>query len=172
MVDLFLLNLARIAVVPMNLKPLLLAAWLSILGACALPPDKPVSPPPESGLGVAAVSAELARVAALTPEQRRRELAALDAERRLDDARRFQQAALLEREDGSEAHERALKSLAAIDDATPRARAVIELLKRALRTRIELRQQSAQAQVLQEKLDQIKALEKSLQQHSAPPRTP
>ncbi len=156
----------------MNLQPVLLAAWLSMLSACALPPEKPALPPPESGLGVAAVSAELARVAALGPEQRRRELAALDGERRLDDARRFQLAALLEREEGVEAFERALKSLAAIDDANPRARAVIDLLKRGLRARIELRQQSAQAQLLQEKLDQIKALEKSLQQHSAPVRTP
>lgn len=130
------------------------------------------APPPENGLDIVAVSAELARVAALAPEQRRHELVALDAERRVDDGKRFQYAALLEREEGIEAFERALKSLGAIDAATPRARAVIELMKRALRARIELRQQSAQAQVLQEKLDQIKALEKSLQQHSTPPRTP
>lgn len=154
----------------MNPTPFLLAVTLLLGGCAAL--ERPVLPVIESGLGPATLAGELARVAALTPEQRRRELATLDAERRLDDARRFQQAALLEREDSVDAHERALKSLAAIDDATPRARAVIELLKRALRARIELRQQNAQAQVLQEKLDQIKALEKSLQQHNVPTRTP
>lgn len=156
----------------MNLKPVLLAMWILTLGGCALPLEKPMFPVAETSLGVTAVSAELARVATLTPEQRRRELAALDGERRLDDARRFQQAALLEREDSVEAPERALKSLAALDDVSPRARPVIELMKRALRTRVELRQQAAQSQALQEKLDQIKALEKSLQQHNAPNRTP
>jgi hypothetical protein len=154
----------------MNPTPYLLAAALLLGGCAAL--EQPALPVVETRLGPATLAGELARVAALTPEQRRRELAALDAERRLDDARRFQQAALLEREDSVDAHERALKSLAAIDDVTPRARAVIDLLKRGLRARIELRQQSAQAQVLQEKLDQIKALEKSLQQHNVPTKTP
>jgi hypothetical protein len=39
-------------------------------------------------------------------------------------------------------------------------------MKRSLRARIELRQQSARAQELQDKLDQIKTLEKSLQQRT------
>ena len=52
---------------------------------------------------------ELARVSALSAEQRRRELADLEGTR-LDDTRRFQLAALLERDDSVEALERSLKT--------------------------------------------------------------
>jgi hypothetical protein len=115
---------------------------------------------------------ELARVASLSAEQRRRELAALEAERRLDDARRFQLAALLERDDSVEALERSLKTLGTMTSVDVRAQPLIDLMKRSLKARIELRQQSARAQELQDKLDQIKALEKSLQQRNAPAQTP
>jgi hypothetical protein len=111
-------------------------------------------------------------VAALSPEQRRRELAGLDGERRLDDARRFQLAALLEREDSVDSLERSLKSLGTLTDLDARTQALVELMKRSLKARIELRQQTARAQELQDKLDQIKALEKSLQQRNGAPRTP
>lgn len=122
--------------------------------------------------GLPVLAAELARVATLTPEQRRRELGALDNGRRLDDARRFQLAALLEREDSVDAFERGLKALAAIEDADARTQALVDLLKRALKARIELKQQTARADELQDKLDQIKALEKSLQQRSSPAKVP
>jgi len=122
--------------------------------------------------GLSVLAAELVRVATLTPEQRRRELAALDNGRRLDDARRFQLAALLEREDSVDAFERGLKALAAIEDADARTQALVDLLKRALKARIELKQQTARADELQDKLDQIKALEKSLQQRSSPAKVP
>jgi hypothetical protein len=115
---------------------------------------------------------ELARVATLTPEQRRRELAELENGRRLDDARRFQLAALLEREDSADAFERGLKALAAMEEADSRTQALVELLKRSLKARIELKQQTARADELQDKLDQIKALEKSLQQRSTPSKAP
>jgi hypothetical protein len=45
-------------------------------------------------------------------------------------------------------------------------------MKRSLKARIELKQQTARAQELQDKLDQIKALEKSLQQRNGATRTP
>jgi predicted RNase H-like nuclease (RuvC/YqgF family) len=159
----------------MTFKPVLLACLLLTLAACAVPPlPGPTTAQGSrvSGLSASAFLNELSRVATLSPEQRRRELAALDNERRLDDARRFQQAALLEREDTVEAFERSLKSLAAIDDADPRVRALFDLMKKSLAARIELRQQTARAQELQDKLDQIKALEKTLQQRNTLPKSP
>jgi hypothetical protein len=45
-------------------------------------------------------------------------------------------------------------------------------MKRSLRTRIELLQQTARNHELQDKLNQIKALEKSLQQRNGTPKTP
>ena len=159
----------------MTFKSVLLAGLLLTLSACVIPPvpdQAVVSHSRGAGSGALAYLNELSRVAALTPEQRRRELAGLDAERRLDDARRFQQAALLEREDSADAFEHSLKSLASIDDTDPRVQAVFELMRRSLKTRIELKQQTARAQELQDKLDQIKALEKTLQQRSTVPKSP
>ncbi|MDP3584012.1 MAG: hypothetical protein Q8R61_02730 [Thiobacillus sp.] len=156
----------------MNLKTLLFAGLVLTLGACATQPDQPPARSTPAGLNTAALSGELARVAALTGEQRRRELAALENERRLDDGRRFLLAALLEREDSVDALERSLKTLGAIGEADARTQALLELMKKSLRARIELRQQTLRAQELQDKLDQIKALEKSLQQRATPPRTP
>jgi hypothetical protein len=158
----------------MTFKSVLLAGLLLTLSACAAPPwtsQAPVSTYRVFGVGASALLSELSRVATLSPEQRKRELAALDGERRLDDAKHFQLAALLEREDSVEAFERSLKNLAAIDNADPRAQTLIDLMKRSLTARIELRQQTARAQELQDKLDQIKALEKTLQQRSTPPKS-
>lgn len=158
----------------MTFNSVLLAVCLLGLGACSWMPGAeraaPRPSPAASGLSVAA--AELARVATLSPEQRRRELAALDSSRRLDDARRLQLAALLEREDSVDAFERGLKALAAMEDADSRTQALVDLLKRTLKARLELRQQTVRADELQDKLDQIKALEKSLQQRSSPAKAP
>ena len=171
----------------MTFKSVLLAALLLTLGACAMPPKPersaaraspavPESPPPrttssESGAPPLSKLSELARVAALSPEQRRRELAELESGRR-DEPKRFSLAALLEREDSAEALERSLKILAAMDETDPRSQALIDLLKRSLKARLDLKQQTAHAQELQDKLEQIKALEKSLQQRNAPPKAP
>lgn len=158
----------------MTFNSLLLAVCLLGLGACSWMPEAeraaPRPSPAASGLSVAA--AELARVATLSPEQRRRELATLDNGRRLDDAKRFQLAALLEREDSAEAYERGLKALAAMEETDSRTQALADLLKRTLKARLELKQQTARADELQGKLDQIKALEKSLQQRSSPAKAP
>ena len=159
----------------MTFKSVLLAGLLLTLSACAAPPwtgQAPATLYRFPGLGASALLSELSRVATLSPEQRRRELAALDGERRLDDARRFQLAALLEREDSVDALERSLKHLAAIDDVDARAQTLLDLMKKSLTARIELKQQTARAQELQEKLDQIKALEKTLQQRSTLPKSP
>jgi len=152
-------------------KSVFLAGLLLTLGACATPPEHPTFRS-QAELDAPAQLVELARVAALSAEQRRRELTGLEGERRLDDARRFQLAALLEREDSVDALERSLKTLGAITDLDARAQALVELMKRSLKARIELKQQTARAQELQDKLDQIKALEKSLQQRSTPAKTP
>jgi hypothetical protein len=158
----------------MTSKFVLLAGLLLILGACAAlpPPERPAPRATLSEPNVSALASELARVATLTPEQRRRELADLENGRRLDDAKRFQLAALLEREDNADAYERGLKALAAMDETDARTQALIDLLRRSLKTRIELKQQSARAQESQDKLEQIKALEKTLQQRNAPPKSP
>lgn len=160
----------------MTFKPVFLAGLLLTLAACATPGEQPprnaqIETNAPAQLNATTLLNELTRVAALTGEQRRRELAALEAGR-IDDARRFQAAVLLEREDSLEALERSLRNLNALAELDARAQALVDLMKKSLRARIELRQQTARAQELQEKLDQIKALEKSLQQRNTPPKTP
>lgn len=134
------------------------------------------TPPPGASARVGSRAAELLdelfRVASLSPEQRRRDLGALEAQRRLDDTRRFQLAALLEREDSIEALDRSLKTLNSLVEIDVHAQILIDLMKKSLKARIELKQQSARAHELQEKLEQIKALEKSLQQRGVVPKAP
>jgi SpoVK/Ycf46/Vps4 family AAA+-type ATPase len=149
----------------MTHQPFILAGLLLTLGACALPPEYPAIP----GLaepGTSVMLGELARVDALTPAQRRRELADLENVRRPDAARRFQQAALLAREEGTEPLERSLQILNSLPAPDVRTQTLIDLMKKSLKTRIELVQQTARTQELQDKLEQIKALEKSLQQRN------
>ena len=156
----------------MMFRPVLLALLLLTLGACtALPLEYQAFLNPEDGAAPALLG-ELARVDGLTPEQRRRELAELEGMRRLDAARRFQLAALLEREDSPESLERSLKILNTLTEPDARTEALLTLMKASLRSRIELKQQTARAQELQGKLEQIKALEKSLQQRNGTSKTP
>ncbi|OYW39786.1 MAG: hypothetical protein B7Z35_03225 [Hydrogenophilales bacterium 12-61-10] len=158
----------------MMCKSALLAVLLLGLSACSvLPPSERLAPRPSPvAPAMPALLSDLARVATLSPEQRRRELATLDSSRRLDDAKRFQLAALLEREDSAEAYERGLKALAAMEETDSRTQALADLLKRTLKARLELKQQTVRADELHDKLDQIKALEKSLQQRSSPAKVP
>ncbi len=152
------------------------------LGGCSLlpeqaPPPVVVATPPTPARphvhesGAEALLVELARVATLTPDQRRRELAERESGR-IDDTRRFQLAALLDREDSVDALERALKHLNALADVDVRAQPLIDQMKKSFKARIELKQQALRVQELQEKLEQIKALEKSLQQRSVAPKAP
>jgi len=154
------------------LRPFIVAGLLLSLGGCALPPEYPAFGPNASEQKAVALMSELSRVAALSAEQRRREVAALDAIRRPDPARRFQLAALLERDDNLESLERSLKTLNAMPEDDARTQALVELMKRSLKARIELRQQTARNVELQDKLEQIKTLEKSLQQRTTPSGTP
>lgn len=176
-VDLFSFNLACLNAA-MTFKSTFLAGLLLTLGACAAVSELPTTAAipatttaQPTRLNATALLSELTRVASLSPEQRRHELAGLEGER-LDDARRFQLAALLEREDSVEALERSLKTLGSITDLHPRAQPLTELMRKSLKARIELKQQTARTQELQDKLDQIKALEKSLQQRNIPDKTP
>jgi hypothetical protein len=155
----------------MTPKSGLLAGLLLTLSACALPPESSAPPARQTVPAALGFLNELARVSALSGEQRRRELADLEGSR-LDDIRRFQLAALLERDDSVEALERSLKGLAAIGDLDARSQALVDLMKRALRARIENKQLTAGNAELQDKIEQIKALEKSLQQRNEPIKTP
>jgi hypothetical protein len=155
----------------MTLKSGLLAGLLLTLSACALPPESPAPRARQAEPTASVLINELARVSAMSAEQRRRELADLEGAR-LDDTRRFQLAALLERDDSVEAFERSLKYLTAIDDLDARSQSLIDLMKRSLRARIENKQLAARNAELQDKLEQIKALEKSLQQRNVPLKTP
>jgi hypothetical protein len=155
----------------MTIKTIILAGLLLTLGACATPLERPVFRTTPAGLDATGLASELARVAGLSAEQRRRELTGLE-ERRLDDVRRFQLAALLEREDSVDTLERSLKTLGALGELDARTLALVDLMKRSLKARIELKQQTTRAEELQDKLEQIKVLEKSLQQRTTPTRTP
>jgi hypothetical protein len=157
---------------PKSLKSIFVGGLLLVLNACAIPPEYPAFRLTLAEQELAQQLDELSRVATLSPEQRRREVAELEGLRRLDAAKRFQLAALLEREDGVESLERSLKILNALAESEPRTQALRELMKRSLKTRIELKQQTARTQELQDKLEQIKALEKSLQQRTVPSGTP
>lgn len=155
----------------MTLKPILLAGLLLALAACVNTADYPALRNIQFGSDAAIAVNELARVADLSPDQRRRELAALE-NGRVDDMRRFQAAALLDREDSVEALERGLKNLNAITNVDGRVQAVLEQMRKSFKARIELKQQTVRAQELQDKLEQIKTLEKTLQQRTVPPVKP
>ncbi len=115
---------------------------------------------------------ELSNAQGLTTAQIRREVAALNTDKRLDNTQRFRLAALLSRDEHGD-WERAIKALDGLgDDPDPRAQALVAILKKSLRARFELRQQTARVIELQERIQQIKALEKNLQQRIEPLKTP
>ena len=148
------------------------------LGACALPPPKPpartapAEPPAAAPSGLVVTDARdiLARVAALGSEQQRAELARLDDDRALGPGAQFRLALLLGRDENPVAIERGLKLLGQIPADGARAQTVLELAKSALRAQLEARRQAARAQELQTRIDQLKALEKSLQQRDDAPK--
>lgn len=154
--------------------PALLFSLTLALGACALPPapETAVRPAPQEENASSLMLAELARVETLSAEQRRREIASLDATRGLASARRFQLAALLASDEAPESLERALKTLDGLPRADVQTRALVDLMKQSLKARVDLARQVARGQELQDKLEQIKALEKSLQQRATPEGKP
>lgn len=158
-----------------SLLPILLP--VTILAACAVPPPAPTPRPPAkvvvaapTGLTAADALDVLARVASLSADQQRTERARLDDARTLAPAGQFQLALLLGREEDPAALERGIKLLGAIDAEGPRVQALIDLAKNLLKAQLDAARQNARAQDLQTRIDQIKALEKSLQQRDAAPK--
>ena len=178
-------------------KPFFLICSVLLVAGCAVapqPPAKPAVPKPapadvaqprlespkptndESGLPVPPLSptlaerylVELGEVQAMSVEQGRRELAELTANKRLDKPKRLRLAAVLARDEHAD-WERALKMLDGLGNDDPRSQVLIDLLRKTWRTRLELRQQDARVTELQQRIQQIKTLEKDLLQRSETP---
>lgn len=112
---------------------------------------------------------ELGEVQAMSVEQSRRELNELMASKRLDKPRRLRLAAVLARDEHGD-WDRALKMLEGLaNDDDPRSQVLMDLLRKSWRTRLALRQQDARVTELQQRIQQIKTLEKDLQQRSESP---
>ncbi len=116
--------------------------------------------------------AELEKMQGWSSEQIRRELTELNTEKRLDKIQRFRLAALLSRDDRGD-WERGLKALEGLsEESDARTHALLDIMRKLLRTRVEVRQQTTRVGELQQRIQQIKALEKDLQQRSEPVKTP
>ena len=116
--------------------------------------------------------AQLGEVHGLSAEQIRRELAELNTGKRLDRAQRFRLAVLLSRDEHGD-WARALKALdGSADESDPRTHALVDMLRKSLRTRLDLRHQTARVAELQQRIEQIKALEKDLLHRNGSPKTP
>jgi hypothetical protein len=149
-----------------------LALVVLLLGGCAVPPSRPAEPLRSAAPVAELYLDELSAVQGMNAEQARRELADLTVARRLTGAERFRLAVLAARDERGD-WERALKTLDELPpNADLRAQALIEMLRKTLHGRLDLRQQSARAQELQDRIQQIKALEKDLQQRNEASKTP
>lgn len=152
----------------------------TLLTACTLPPTPASAPVPvpvptttraPAGLQGADALDELARLAAQPADAQRAERSRLDGGERLATARlQFRLALLLGRDDDPASQERALKLLGTIDTSDPRAQALIDLARTALKAQLDARRQASRTQELQARIDQLKALEKSLQQRDDAPK--
>lgn len=112
---------------------------------------------------------ELSEVQAMSVEQSRRELNELASGKQLDKPRRLRLAAVLAREEHAD-WDRALKMLEGLtNDGDPRSQVLVDLLRKSWRLRLELRHQDARVTELQKRIQQIKTLEKDLQQRSETP---
>lgn len=166
---------------------LLLAAGCTLLPKPPVKPAVPKAPPADSvplrpehpGASIAPslpaptlaerYLMELSEVQAMSVEQSRRELNELTASKRLDKPRRLRLAAVLARDEHGD-WDRALKMLDGLaNDDDPRSQVLMDLLRKSWRTRLALRQQDARVTELQQRIQQIKTLEKDLQQRSETP---
>ena len=163
------------AAVGHELKPSALIV-LMLLAGCAAPAPKPVSKPAVAVKPAVSLAEEylneLGEVQGLSPDQARRELAELTTAKRLASADRFRVVVLVARDDRGD-WERALKTLDDLpSDPDPRAQALLDTLRRLLHARLDLRTQAARTQELQDRIQQIKTLEKDLQQRNEAPKPP
>ena len=154
------------------LTPLLTCA---LLGACTLPPAPAIEQSPaqtrtQTSLDSAEALDELVRLGSQSADAQRAERARLDGERPGSARLQFRFALLLGRDDDPAAQERALKLLGTIDTNDARTQALIDLTKASLKAQLDARRQSSRAQELQARIEQLKALEKSLQQRDDAPK--
>lgn len=156
----------------MILRALLLLPVLAST-ACAslpLPPDAaPPIPVPTASSATALLDVLVRLPPNQPPELLRADIARLDSERTLSVNTRFKLAILLGRTDDPADIERGLKILAGLEGESKAAQALIDLASEMLRARLGVQRQHARAAELQQRIDQIKALEKSLQQRDVSP---
>lgn len=145
-----------------------------VLSACtAFPPPRtpaPVSAETAPPSGTYALLDALVRVpVSLSDEQRRADIARLENERAVTS--RFRLALLLGRDDDPVAVERGIKLLSGLEGDSKSAQALIDLARAQLKSRLDALRHQARAEELQLRIEQIKALEKSLQQRDSSPAT-
>lgn len=168
------------------MRPILFALSTSLaLTACALPPQVPersAYPPSETHIPLLRpvsntamltlddAAQELVQVSLLSADLQRSERARLDTDKPTGARLQFRLGLLLVREDDSALLERGMRILSGIRPADGQAQAVLELVLAQAKSQSDLRRQTARLQELQTRIDQIKALEKSLQQREDPPK--
>jgi hypothetical protein len=144
-----------------------------LLSACtAFPPPRTPAPVNETAppSGTSALLDALVRVPVnLSDEQRRADIARLENERAVTS--RFRLALLLGRDDDPVAVERGIKVLSGLEGDSKSAQALIDLARAQLKSRLDALRHHARAEELQLRIEQIKALEKSLHQRDSSPAT-
>lgn len=146
-----------------------------LLSACTLPPAPAAVPGPgpirsEKALDSSDALDELVRLDSQSVDAQRMERNRLDGERLTSTRLQFRLALLLGRDEDPVSQERALKLLGAIDTSDARAKALVDLTKAGLKAQLDARRQAGRAQELQARIEQLKALEKSLQQRDDAPK--
>jgi hypothetical protein len=111
----------------------------------------------------------LASLSRLSPDAQHQELLKPRTGHLQNASSLFRFALLLGRDSDVGQQERGLKILDGLDGADARAQAVIDLARTGLIAQIEAHRQAQRAGELQDRIDQIKALEKSLQQRDVKP---
>ncbi|HQT01207.1 MAG: hypothetical protein B7Y26_02790 [Hydrogenophilales bacterium 16-64-46] len=146
-----------------------------LLGACTLPPAPPIEQAAAQNRTLSTLDStdaldELVRINAQSGDAQRAERTRLDGER-LGTARlQFRLALLLGRDDDPASQERALKLLGSLDTSDARAQALVDLTRTSLKAQLDARRQASRTQELQARIEQLKALEKSLQQRDDAPK--
>ena len=151
----------------------------TVLGACALPPTPAVDQTPAQSAAQSRAAAsldstdaldELVRINTLSGDAQRAERVRLDGERLTTARLQFRFALLLGRDDDPASQDRAIKLLGTVDTSDARAQAVVDLARTSLKSQLDARRQASRTQELQARIEQLKALEKSLQQRDDAPK--
>ncbi len=147
----------------------------ALLSACTLPPSPAPDPAPTVSRASTSLDSddaldELARLAVQSADAQRAERNRLEGERLVSARLQFRFALLLGRDDDAASQERALKLLGTLDTRDARAQALVDLARTSLKAQLDARRQTSRTQELQTRIDQLKALEKSLQQRDDTPK--